>query len=163
MPYARRRIRQLTTPAEFKLVEASSPAAIRKLSTGELRSNISRTRRLRDKQRDLHRRHRLARRERTGTKYGGAERTAQKAQILDRTLSRFVKRLEKVEAKPPEPKLKRARRASPGKGPKPRVHGAGRKSGQAALLQKARTPRMKAMQAHVSSRGRRSQARRDSR
>jgi hypothetical protein len=34
--------------------------------------------------------------------------------------------------------------------------------GQAALRQKARTPRIKAMQAHASSRGRRRQARRDS-
>jgi hypothetical protein len=38
-----------------------------------------------------------------------------------------------------------------------------RKRGQTALRQKARTPRMKAVHAHVSSRGRRSQARRDSR
>jgi hypothetical protein len=162
MAYDRRTIRQLTTASEFELVEASSAAAVRKLSAQALRANISRTRRLRDKQRDLHRRQRLARRERTGTKHGGAERTAQKAQILDRTLVRFTKRLHQVEAKPRQARPKPVERTA-GKGPKPRVRGAGRTSGQAAVLQEPRTPRMKAIQAHVSSRGRRSQARRDSR
>ena len=163
MPYDRRKIRELTTASEFELVQASSAATVRKLSPRALRSNISRTRRLRDKQRDLQRRQRLARRASIGTKFGGAERTAQKAEIFDRTLARFAKRLEQLEAKPLKAKPDAARKASPGKGPRPRVPGARRKSGQAALLQKARTPRMKAMQAHVSSRGRRSQARRDSR
>lgn len=163
MPYDRPRIRKLTTSSEFELVVASSAPAIRKLSPRALRSSISRARRLRDKQRDLQRRQRLARRERGGTKHGGAERTAQKAEIFDSTLERFTRRLREIQAQPVQARRKQAKRAPKGKGPKPGVHAAGRKSGQAALLQKARTPRVKAMQAHVSSRGRRSQAKRDSR
>lgn len=158
MDYDRRTIRQLTTTSEFALVDCSFPPAIRNLSARRVRSNISRARRLRDKQRDLQRRQRLAQRDRVGTKQGAAQRTARKARIFEQTLARFDRRLRAIEAE--EAQAKRVRK---GKGPKPRVHAAGRKSGQAALLQKARTPRMKAMQAHVSSRGRRSQARRDSR
>ena len=154
MTYDRHRVRKLTTASEFALVQASSGALIRQLSARALRSNISRARRLRDKQRDLQRRQRLARRARTGTKHAGTDRTAQKAEIFDQVLARFTKRLQDVKTKPALPKRK---------GRKPRVHAAGKARGQAALLQKARTPRMKAMQAHVSSRGRRSQARRDSR
>lgn len=158
MTYDRRRIRKLTTSSEFGLVDASVAPTILGLSARMLRANISRARRMRDKQRDLQRRQRLAHRERSGTKQGAAQRTARKAEIFDQTLARFTRRLRAVEAKPVQ-----AKRVRKSKGPKPRVHAAGRKSGQAASLQKARTPRMKAMQAHVSSRGRRSQARRDSR
>lgn len=157
MTYDRRRIRELTTSSELELVDSSFPPAIRNLSARMLRSNISRARRLRDKQRDLQRRQRLAHRDRVGTKQGAAQRTARKARIFGQTLARFARRLQAIKAE--EVQAKRVRK---GKRPKPPVHAAGRKSGQAALLQKARTPRMKAMQAHVSSRGRRSQARRDS-
>lgn len=158
MHYDRRTIRELTTSSEFALVDCSFPPAIRNLPARMLRSNISRARRLRDKQRDLQRRQRLAHRDRVGTKQGAAQRTARKARIFDQALARFEKRLHAIKAE--EVQAKRVRK---GRGPKPRVHAAGKKSGQAALLQKGRTPRMKAMQAHVSSRGRRSQARRDSR
>jgi hypothetical protein len=147
MTYDRRRIRQLTTAPEFEVVGASASEAIRKLSKQALQSHISRARRLRDKQRDLLRRQKLASRARTGTKQGAAARTAQKAQLFEETLARFTKRLHSMKAK----------------GPKPAPRGARKTSGQAALRQKARTPRMKAMQAHVGSRGRRRQARRDSR
>lgn len=158
MTYDRRRIRKLTTSSEFGLVDASFAPAILSHSARILRSNIARARRLREKQRDLQRRQRLAHRDRVGTKQGAAQRTARKAEIFDETLARFTRRLRAMEAKPVQ-----AKRARGSKSPKPRVHAASRKSGHAALLQKARTPRMKAMQAHVSSRGRRSQARRDSR
>ena len=137
-----RQLRSITTAAEFALVRASSPAEIRKLSAPALKANISRTRRLRDKHRDLLRRQRLRSRARTGTKDGGNARTAQKAQIFEKTLARFERRLDTMKATATS---------------KPR------KSGKTALRQKARTPRMKAMQAHIGSRGRRRQARRDSR
>jgi len=146
MAVNRRQARALSTRSELELVSASYPDAIGKLSPRALRSNITRARNLRDKQRDLLQRQKLATRARTGTKLGGNARTAQKAELFDETLSRFTRRLQSLN-----------------KGPEPRPRGAGKKRGQAALRQKTRTPRMKAMQAHVSSRGRRNQARRDSR
>ena len=148
MPYDRRRIRELTTASEFELVAASAPGALRQLSEKALKSNISRTRRLRDKQRDLVRRRRLARRARTGSKHGGGLRHAEKARLFDETLKRFSQRLQTLNR---GPRLKKVAAAKT------------RTKGQAALRQKARTPRMKAIQGHVGSRGRRVQARRDSR
>lgn len=133
---------KLTTEAERRLVRASAAAEMRKLSKPGLRGHISRARRLRDKQRDLLRRQRLASRARTGSKHGGNERTARKAELFDQVLARFTRRLESMKATKATQKRTR---------------------GQTALKQKARTPRMKAMQAHVSSRGRRKQARRDAR
>lgn len=169
MTYYPRQVRELTTRSELDLVRASYAGSIGRLSTRALKANIARARRLRDKQRDLYRRQRLASRARTGTKQGSRPpanaRTAQKARIFDETLSRFRLRLEAVEAaersKLQEKVLSERPRGNAG--PKPRPAGARKTSGQAALRQKARSPRMKAIQAHVSSRGRRRQARRDSR
>jgi hypothetical protein len=155
MTYDRHQARQLSTASELALVSASYADSIGKLTKPALRANIARARRLRDKQRDLLRRQRLASRARTGTKHGARPdsnaRTAQKAELFDQTLARYTQRLQALEAG--------ERRA----GPKRTPGGAGKKRGQAALRQKARSPRTKAIQAHVSSRGRRSQARRDSR
>ncbi len=146
MTVNRRQARALTTGSEQKLVDASYPDAICTLSPRALKWNIVRARKLRDKQRDLLQRQKLATRARTGTKVGGNARTAQKAELFDQTLARFTRRLNLLN-----------------KGSRPQAGGAGKKRGQAALRQKARSPRMKAIQGHVSSRGRRNQARRDSR
>lgn len=156
----RRLARELGTRSEHQLISASYADAIGRLSKRDLKSKIARARRLRDKQRDLYRRQRLASQARTGTKHGAAARTRQKAQLFDEALSRFTRRLQSVEA----PELKKAKKPA-GKGPKPKSRRAGApgRRAQADLLQKARSPRMKAIQAHVGSRGRRRQARRDSR
>ena len=151
--------RELSTRAEFQLISASRGAAIDRLSKQELKSNIARARRLRDKQRDLYQRQRLASQARTGTKHGAAARTKQKAQLFDEALSRFTRRLRSVEA----PERRKAKKPA-GKGPKPKPRPANApKRGQSGVLQKARSPRMKSIQAHIGSRGRRRQARRDSR
>ena len=169
MTYNPRQVRELTTTSELDLVRASHAGSIGRLSARALKANIARARRLRDKQRDLYRRQRLASRARTGTKQGSRPpsnaRTGQKARIFDEALSRFRRRLEALEAaergKPQKKVLSQRPRGNAG--PKPHPAGARKTSGQTALRQKARSPRMKAMQAHVSSRGRRRQARRDSR
>lgn len=170
MPYDRRQIRKLTTASEFELVDASSADSIRRLSAQALQKNIARARRLRDKQRDLLRRQRLASRSRTGTKATGNARTAQKAEVFDETLNRFTRRLQAMTAKPrpgagaKKSAARKSRAAPKGTGPKPPARGGARKTGaQATLRQKATTPRVKAIQAHIGSRGRRAQARRDSR
>lgn len=152
MNYSARQVRELTSKSEWELVSASYQGAIGQLSEKALRSNIERTRRLRDKNRDLYRRQQIASRKRSGANPASHApsnaRTGQKAQIFDETLSRFTKRLDAMKSS---------------KGPKPPARRPAKKSGQAALRQKARSPRMKAIQAHVGSRGRRKQARRDSR
>ena len=111
-----------------------------------------------------------ASRARTGAKHGSRPgsnaRTAQKAALFDEALSQFTQRLQAVEAAERTKARKKApskRRASANKGPKPPPPGSRKTRGQAALRQQARSPRMKAIQAHISSRGRRRHARRDSR
>lgn len=156
-----RRARELSSRSELQLISASYADAIGRLSKRDLKSKIARARRLRDKQRDLYRRQRLASRERTGTKHGAAARTRQKARLFEEALSRFTRRLQTLEM----PARRSRMRKPAGKGPKPKPRRAaapGRRA-QADLRQKARSPRTKAIQAHVSSRGRRRQARRDSR
>jgi len=157
----RRLARELSTRSELELISASYADAIGRLPKPALKSKIVRARRLRDKQRDLYRRQRLASRARTGTKHGSSARTAQKAGLFDEALSRFTQRLRALEAA----ERRKTQKKPAGKGPRPKPRPAGTPKGraQSRLLQKARSPRMKAIQAHVGSRGRRRQARRDSR
>ena len=127
--------RRLSTASELELLESSAGTALKELSESRLRANIARARRLRDKQRDLLRRQRLASRARTGTKHGARPgsnaRTGEKARLFEQALGRFEERLQALQTP-----------ARPGK---------------------ARSPRLKAIQTHVKSRGRRTQARRDAR
>jgi hypothetical protein len=70
----RRLARELSTRSELELISASYADAIGRLPKPDLKSKIVRARRLRDKQRDLYRRQRLASRARTGTKHGSSAR-----------------------------------------------------------------------------------------
>lgn len=94
MAYNHRQVATLLTAAELELFDASLAAA--DLTPAELRSAITRARRLRDKQRDLLQRQRLASRASTGAKGGRTgvanRRTADKAKALDETLARLEKR-----------------------------------------------------------------------
>jgi hypothetical protein len=161
--------RRLSTAAELELLESSAGTALKELSESRLRANIARARRLRDKQRDLLRRQRLASRARTGTKHGARPdsnaRTAQKGRLFEDAIARFEERLQALQKPaPPRKRRKAASRAGPPGAPKgPRGGARPPKAGPRALLQKARSPRTKAIQAHVKSRGRRAQARRDAR
>jgi hypothetical protein len=168
MKFDRTLARRLSSASELELLESSSGAALKDLSESRLRANIARARRLRDKQRDLLRRQRLASRARTGSKHGARPdsnaRTGQKARLFEEALARFEERLGALQA-PAAPKkrakaVSRAPRPGAAKGPR---GGKPPKAGPRALLQKARSPRTKAIQAHVKSRGRRAQARRDAR
>jgi hypothetical protein len=161
--------RRLSTASELELLQSSTGTALKELSERRLRATIARARRLRDKQRDLLRRQRLASRARTGTKHGARPgsnaRTAQKVQLFEDALARFEERLGALK-KPARarPRKKPAGRVqSRGPATRPRASGKPPKAGPRALLQKARSPRTKAIQAHVKSRGRRAQARRDAR
>jgi hypothetical protein len=190
MAYNRNHARRLLTDSEMSLFESSLRDQIGSLTRADLRKKVERTRKLRDKYTDLYRRQSLATRDRTGSKRGrsGAanERTSQKATIFAEVLTRFETHLAKVErAEARESKrgaLERARAAKGGGGrttPKgskapagtrsPRAKTGGPKEfmseGASSARNKAKvtSPRNKAISAHVGARGRRTQARRDSR
>jgi hypothetical protein len=101
MAYNRTQAQKLLTAAEYELFEASLAETLAALNAAQLKSSITRTRRLRDKQRDLHQRQRLASRDASGNKSGKSgvanARTAQKAQALDEALARFEKRAAAME------------------------------------------------------------------
>jgi hypothetical protein len=184
MPYNRTAAKKLLNASELELFDAGRRDEIGALSAAQLRARIGRTRRLRDKHRDLYRRQRVSTRERTGSKSGiGGDanlRTRQKAEMLGELLARFETRLAQIEAAQQRAQLqaaKRERRAT-----KSRVKRAGAAPARAAKRavpkatgfmstaaksadtrrQLVQTGRV-AVHAHMSSRGRRSQAKRDRR
>jgi len=93
MPYDRVHTRSLLSAAETKLFESSLGASCKALGIADLHRRIERTRKLRDKSRDLLQRQKLATRARTGTKRGvnghANQRTAEKAAALAEVLKRF--------------------------------------------------------------------------
>jgi hypothetical protein len=102
MAFNRNHARPLCTDAEYRLFVASLGDEIGALTPAQLRSKVQRTRRLRDKYRDLLKRQRLANRARTGTKKGTRPdtnvRTADKAKLFDEALARFEARAAKLGA-----------------------------------------------------------------
>jgi hypothetical protein len=190
MPNDRATARKLLTRAEFELFEASRRDGICTLGAAELKRKVERTRRLRDKHRDLYKRQRLAMRDLTGTKRGNSgaanARTKEKAAIFEDLLARFQARYERVTA-PPKPAAKKTprkavkkagtargplRSVSP-KAPAPMAAAAGAPIGSAGFM----TPRARQAQvrmqmhksrgvttnAHGRAQGRRNQAKRDRR
>ncbi len=93
MPFNRNHVRAFLAKTEFGLFESSLGADLKALSAAEVQRRIDRTRKLRDKYRDLLRRQKLATRARTGSKRGlsgvANERTAKKAKAFEETLARF--------------------------------------------------------------------------
>jgi len=93
--------RQICTQAELDLVLKSTTRQIGSLDAKELRAAIRRSRTLRDKWRDL------KHEQRRGTKIDNPEklesanlRSKQKAELFDEALTRFEKRLSKLEPQP---------------------------------------------------------------
>lgn len=190
MPTERTTARKLLTSAEFKLFEASRRDGICLLSAAELKRKVERTRRLRDKNRDLYKRQRLAMRELTGTKRGNSgaanARTKEKAAIFQDLLTRFQARYDRLTA-PTKRVAKKAPRkavnkASAAKGPRRIVSAkapastaaaAGAPIGNAGFMSRrakqtetrlrAHMSRSVPINAHISAQGRRNQAKRDRR
>ena len=102
MAYNRSHARVLCTKSEYELFAASLSDNIRKLTPARLRAKIDRTRRLRDKYRDLYKRQRLATRARTGTKKGNMTdsntRTEEKAKLFAEALDRLTARADQLAA-----------------------------------------------------------------
>jgi hypothetical protein len=191
MAFNRIHARPLCTNAEYTLFTASLTGSVTELTPAQLRSKIERTRKLRDKYRDLFKRQRLANRARTGTKKGDRpstnERTQDKATLFDEALGRFEARAAKLAAAAErdahrkavrEARLAQAtarkkggakRAAGPGKAGAAGRKGSGNagytsESARAAAQGKmARDNRAGARKGQATAAGKRSQARRDSR
>ena len=102
MAVTRAQAQKICTNPEMQLVLASLPEGIAKLTAVQLRSKITRTRTLRDKNLDLFRRQTTSTKVATRTKRGNTgaanANTERKAQLFDETLKRFEARLTKLDA-----------------------------------------------------------------
>lgn len=194
MPLNRNQARALCTAAEYELLLASLGETLGSLQAKTLKSHLARSRKLRDKYRDLSQRQTLAARARTGVKGGPTGdanvRTAQKARLFAEVVARFEGRTAKLEAAAKRAAAKaaaarlRAERAQ--QAAKARANDGAHASGNRAGARKADTAkaeshyisakaesaaqsrqlaksRSKPIQAHLSARGKRNQAKRDSR
>lgn len=122
MAYTRTQARNLLTATELTLFDAGRTADVKALTATQLKSKVERTRKLRDKYRDLFKRQRLAARDRTGSKGGRSgvanARSKEKGVLFNELLGRFQARLAVVEAaakkaaKPAAKKAKVAKKAS---------------------------------------------------
>jgi hypothetical protein len=136
MAFNRIQARPLCTNAEYTLFTSSLAGGVTELTPAQLRSKIERTRKLRDKYRDLFKRQRLANRARTGTRMGERpdtnERTRDKATLFDETLGRFEARAAKLAAaaeRDARRKAVREARSCADGGPEEGRREAGRRSG----------------------------------
>lgn len=189
MPNERATARKLLSSAEFELFEASRRDGICVLSAAELKRKVERTRRLRDKHRDLYKRQRLAMRDLTGTKRGNSgaanARTKEKAAIFQDLLTRFQARYDRMTAAPkasakkaPRKVTKKAgtargpRRSVSAKAPAPMAAAAGvvgnagfmsPRAKQAQVRMQMHKTRSVTINAHGRAQGRRNQAKRDRR
>lgn len=184
-----RQARSLFTAEEFRLYREGLGERLERLSPTDLKSRVRRTRSLRDKYQDVHRRQRGGARRRMPnlgpTKRDDFTRTHQKALLFEHTLRRFERRLRNLETSHRDPEeAERPRRgaerrpaAGEGRGKMP----AGRARGVPRGRASARGPRQepgapppgprqpwhrvsgKVESGRHRSRNRRFQARRDSR
>ncbi|AFE04287.1 hypothetical protein COCOR_01786 [Corallococcus coralloides DSM 2259] len=176
----------LLTEREAQLVLSSAPRNLTELSPRELRGRILRARRLMEKYQDeAQRQRREALRKEVPSRSRRAEgnrNTLRKAEYFALTLERFERRLAVLERKEqirtraanrPSGTRRTTRAATGGRKPARRTRAAGRtakapESKQASrkkrggALKQERFPALK-RQAHASTRGRRTQSRRDSR
>ncbi|HSJ07832.1 MAG TPA: hypothetical protein VK936_14095 [Longimicrobiales bacterium] len=104
MAISRTTARRLCTKPEFELVEASFAPHVKTLSPARLRQKVARTRKLRDKYRDLARRQRLEARGKRSPQRArpaqGHENTDRKATLFREVLDRFEAQLGRAEAGP---------------------------------------------------------------
>lgn len=156
MPHTRTSAKALLTGAELALYDMGRRETLARIDRRTLIMKVRRARNLRDKYRDLYRRQRLESRDRTGAKRGTSGvanvRTREKAELFGELLARFEARLAKIDAaeKAPKAATPRAGLASP-------------RAKRAAAKRGFQKTRMTAIHAHLRSRGKRQQAKRDSR
>jgi len=184
MPVTQRQAQQLLTKAEFEFASQSWSPAVRAHSPARLRQKVSRARRLRDKYRDEARRQageaKGGRAPRGRRAAQGNQNTELKAKIFDQALERFQKRLAELEEAPEKTAATGKEPTSSAKPPSPKKPALGKAKAKAkakASSGKAATESSKAARkdakiiqsgvkktlGHSRGRGRRSQARKDSR
>ncbi len=183
--------RKLATQAEWTLLEQSFPPLLKDITPGRLKQKVTRARKLQDKYRDLSRQQRgeaRGKRRVKGTRpAAGNTNTVTKHEIFAEALERFEAQLAKLEAKAAKELARKEKTAEKSASRVAKsAKGSARKKGAAtkratasatALSRKAvskssrgarkaaeftRTSSNK-HQGHVGARGRRRQARRDSR
>ena len=102
MAYTRTQAKTLLNASELALFDDGRAVAVKAHTAAQLRNKIQRSRRLRDKYRDLFRRQRLDSRQRTGSKDGRSgqanARSSEKATLFDELMGRFQARLTVLEA-----------------------------------------------------------------
>lgn len=102
MAYTLTQARKLLTAGELSVFESSRAQPIRGLTPARLRSKLERSRKLRDKYRDLYRRQSVATRAAPARKRSpvGADnqRTRQKAELFAEVLTRYETELKRVDA-----------------------------------------------------------------
>jgi hypothetical protein len=180
MGYSIATARKWCTDSEFALVTASFAGSEVAWTPATLKAKIERTRKLRDKNRDLHRKMRRDNRAATGMK-SGTQVTAmavadKRARLFEETLARFVAKLDKLNAKRRLASLrvavadalarKRASQAAAGgrsgQGKAKRAAGARRTGAVGAVSAPVKLKRV-SQAARVRARNARNQAKRDSR
>lgn len=169
--------RTLFTATELTLIQSSSPSEVKSLSMFRLKSQVTRARRYWDKYRGLTRQQHRTKKRDTGR--GNARsfsnvRSKRKAQVFAGALKRFEKRLEQLTREERRRSRPRAR-PIPGSARRPvaqREAMRRKKPQRAAANEVALAPRiarefqkskMRAIQGHISARGKRSQGKRDAR
>lgn len=181
MSYGLITARRICNAPELELFTASLAGSDVKWTHAKLKAKIERTRRLRDKNRDIVRRTRLANRKSTGSKTGTRVSAValgeQKAKLFDEALSRFVAKLDKLNAAQRKTQLlamikeAAARRAASQSQPVSRGGRAKRSRKAAGRVSPAtasdrprvQNKQLKAVHAKIAAHGRRRQARSDSR
>jgi hypothetical protein len=177
---------RLLSDKEMALFESSLSDQVRGLDDKELTKRVRQLRTQRDKFQDVYRRQRVATRSRTGTKSGprgvSNERTSQKQEAFAQALQRLEKEQQRREAvQERQERAERTRAKRPAASSRPRTAAkstkapARRPAGAAPAGKGSQAPRSVSTRqraqamgqartlAHVSSRGKRQQARRDSR
>lgn len=146
MSFNRNHVRAFLAKTEIDLFESSLSADLKALSATEVQRRIDRTRKLRDKYRDLLRRQKLATRARTGSKRGisgeANERTAKKAKAFEETLTRFeaqAKHLAAAAKKAAAKSKKSPAKAKSAATPKPAARKSAKTSAKSARTSAAKT------------------------
>ncbi len=183
--------RKLATKAEWTLLEVSYPPLLKDITPGRLKQKVTRARKLQDKYRDLARQQkgeaRGKRQARSTRAAAGNTNTLLKQEIFTDALARFEAQLQKLEAKAAKDVARKEKAAEQAAAKKekaavktPRKSGKGTKRAASSATASARKAVSKASrgarkaaaltrtgstkhQGHVGARGRRRQARRDSR
>jgi len=177
MAYTMITAQRLCSASELELVAASYASDKTAWTSARLQNKIQRTRKLRDKYRDLVRRTRAAGRVTSGGRYGAQPKTqmlaAQRVKLFDETLARYIAKLARLNAAERAAKEREAGKrklqglfargvASPKTASRPRAGKTGepRAATPPAPAKRRPVPRH-AVSAHVRARNQRRQAARD--